>query len=250
ELRRNRVDAVDPEFLERALADADRLSAGPDRGSDPMLRRAIEECRRLLPRKPAAAIEARIDSGGGEPDAVLAERVRMRRNTCLQNITRARRLLADCLRRRGIDLALELAWPNAGRWAERRPEPGDRAGTRPCAPTRPGPTSTRRGASRCTRSRGCSGGSKRPSTRKDSRPPHARSSDASAAELPVVCLTLVAGLLVESAARRGGGGPAGPWGPPDFSPSNPLGRPKLLPACPGSINLQRSPKPPQLNGRH
>jgi hypothetical protein len=33
----------------------------------------------------------------------------MRLNTFLQNIVRARRLLADCLRRRGIDLAVELA---------------------------------------------------------------------------------------------------------------------------------------------
>src|SRR5262252_3278068 len=59
ELRRNRIDLVDPEFLERALADAEKLSTGPN-GSDPILRRAIEECRRSLPRKPAEAIEARI----------------------------------------------------------------------------------------------------------------------------------------------------------------------------------------------
>jgi DNA-directed RNA polymerase specialized sigma24 family protein len=109
ELRRSRVDFVDPEFLERVLSDAPGMSTGPDRGSDPILRRAIEECRRMLPRKPAEAIQARIDSGGAEPDAVLAERLRMRRNTFLQNITRARRLLADCLRRRGIDLAMELS---------------------------------------------------------------------------------------------------------------------------------------------
>ena len=109
EVRRSRVDPVDPEFLERALADAERLSPRPDRQSDPMLHRAIEECRGRLPRKPAEAIQARLDSGGAEPDAVLAERLGMRRNTFLQNITRARRLLADCLRRRGIDLAVELS---------------------------------------------------------------------------------------------------------------------------------------------
>jgi RNA polymerase sigma-70 factor (ECF subfamily) len=33
----------------------------------------------------------------------------MRKNTFLQNFGRARKLLAECLRRRGIDLALELA---------------------------------------------------------------------------------------------------------------------------------------------
>jgi RNA polymerase sigma-70 factor (ECF subfamily) len=109
ELRRSRMDPVEPEFLERLLADDERLSPGPDRGSDPILRQAIEECRRMLPRKPAEAIRARIDSAGAEPDAVLAERVRMRRNTFLQNVTRARRLLADCLRRRGIDVAMELS---------------------------------------------------------------------------------------------------------------------------------------------
>lgn len=109
ELRRSRVDPVDPEFFEQALADADGAFPGPDRGTDPMLRRVIEECRRMLPRKPAEAIQARLDSGGAEPDAVVAERLRMRRNTFLQNITRARRLLADCLRRRGIDLAVELS---------------------------------------------------------------------------------------------------------------------------------------------
>jgi hypothetical protein len=32
-----------------------------------------------------------------------------RLNTFLQNIVRARRLLAECLRKRGIDLALELS---------------------------------------------------------------------------------------------------------------------------------------------
>ena len=109
ELRRSRMDPVEPEFLERLLSDEERLSPGPDRGSDPILRRAIEECRSMLPRKPAEAIQARIDSAGAEPDAVLAERVRMRRNTFLQNVTRARRLLADCLRRRGIDVAMELS---------------------------------------------------------------------------------------------------------------------------------------------
>jgi hypothetical protein len=33
----------------------------------------------------------------------------MRPKTFLQNITRARRLIAECLRRRGIDLVTEMA---------------------------------------------------------------------------------------------------------------------------------------------
>ncbi len=109
ELRRSRTDPVEPEFLDRLLSEDEGLLQGPDRASDPILRQAIEECRRILPRKLAEAIQARIDSAGAEPDAVLAERVRMRRNTFLQNVTRARRLLADCLRRRGIDVAMELS---------------------------------------------------------------------------------------------------------------------------------------------
>jgi DNA-directed RNA polymerase specialized sigma24 family protein len=110
ELRRSRSEPMDIEAIERLAGAVDENAvARPDRGADPLLRRAIEECRRKLPRKPAEALQARLDSGGAEPDARLAERLRMRRNTFLQNVTRARRLLAECLRRRGIDLAAELA---------------------------------------------------------------------------------------------------------------------------------------------
>jgi DNA-directed RNA polymerase specialized sigma24 family protein len=109
ELRRIHLEPVEVEVLERAAAAADGLLTGPDHTSDPMLRRAIEECRRRLPQKPAAALQARLDSGGAESDERLATSLRMRRNTFLQNITRARRLLAECLRRRGIDLAAELS---------------------------------------------------------------------------------------------------------------------------------------------
>lgn len=109
ELRRNRLDPVEIEALENIAAAGDEIPPGPDRPGDPMLRRAIDECRQRLPRKPREALQARLDSGGGEPDERLAEGLHMRRNTFLQNITRARRLLADCLRRRGIDLAVELS---------------------------------------------------------------------------------------------------------------------------------------------
>ena len=109
ELRQSRLEPLEIEALERLAASRDDLPPRPDASTDPMLRRAIEECRRQLPRKPAQALEARLDSAGAEADAELAERLRMRRNTFLQNITRARRLLAHCLKRRGIDLALELS---------------------------------------------------------------------------------------------------------------------------------------------
>jgi RNA polymerase sigma-70 factor (ECF subfamily) len=76
--------------------------------ADPLLRRVIEACRDELPEQPARALAARLASGGLEPDDVLAGRLAMRLNTFLQNFTRARRLLADCLRRRGIDVQAEL----------------------------------------------------------------------------------------------------------------------------------------------
>jgi RNA polymerase sigma-70 factor (ECF subfamily) len=76
---------------------------------DPMLRGAILDCRGKLPPQPMRALDARLQSGGLEPDEVLAERLQMRKNTFLQNFTRARKLLADCLRARGIDLEAELA---------------------------------------------------------------------------------------------------------------------------------------------
>ena len=77
--------------------------------SDPFLRGAVHECREKLPGKPALALTARLQCGGGEPDATLAERLGMTLNTFLQNFTRARRLLLDCLRGRGIDVDKELA---------------------------------------------------------------------------------------------------------------------------------------------
>ncbi len=72
---------------------------------DPALRKRIEECLEKLPRKPAAALAARIESAGAEPDRLLADRLGMRPNTFLQNITRARRLLTGCLQRLGIEIA-------------------------------------------------------------------------------------------------------------------------------------------------
>jgi DNA-directed RNA polymerase specialized sigma24 family protein len=108
DLRRRRLEPVEVETLERLAADAGAFTP-PDRWHDPLLRRAIEECRERLPARPGQALDARLASAGAEPDALVAQRVGMRPNTFLQNIVRARRLLADCLRRRGIDLAAELS---------------------------------------------------------------------------------------------------------------------------------------------
>ena len=109
ELRRARTTSFGPaelDGLERALAD--QVTHEP-LAPDPLLRRAIVDCRAALPAQPAAALQARLDSAGGAPDLELATRVNMKLNTFLQNVGRARKLLADCLRKRGVDVATELS---------------------------------------------------------------------------------------------------------------------------------------------
>lgn len=103
ELRRQRMPQLELDELERR-AEADPVAWAPP---DPLLRARIVECRDRLPRQPGRALAARLLCQGGVADRDLAERLGMRLNTFLQNITRARKLLADCLRRLGIDLDLE-----------------------------------------------------------------------------------------------------------------------------------------------
>jgi RNA polymerase sigma-70 factor (ECF subfamily) len=104
------IDEVRRHRPELALAseDAPEPSEAP-RPPDPHLRERIGECRDQLPEKPAQALLARLTDAGAAPDALLASRLGMTLNTFLQNFTRARRLLLDCLRRAGIDVAEELA---------------------------------------------------------------------------------------------------------------------------------------------
>jgi len=71
---------------------------------DPMLRRAIGECMEKLPSKPSRALSLRLQNAGADPDTTLARRAGMTLNTFLQNFTRARRLLQQCLQSRGIDM--------------------------------------------------------------------------------------------------------------------------------------------------
>ena len=108
EVRRTRPGRVDPAEAEAALAAASIEEAARD-APDPLLRRIIAECRDQLRGKPADALAARLASGGTEPDEVLAGRLGMRTNTFLQNFTRARRALADCLERRRVKLDVELS---------------------------------------------------------------------------------------------------------------------------------------------
>jgi DNA-directed RNA polymerase specialized sigma24 family protein len=85
-------------------ATLDALEAPAPALPDPLLARAIQDCRAALPAKPAAALEARLEAQGAVPDVRLADRLGMQLNTFLQNFTRARKLLAQCLALRGIEV--------------------------------------------------------------------------------------------------------------------------------------------------
>lgn len=68
---------------------------------DPLLRQLIMRCLEALPVKPAAALRQRLTSEGLVHDRQLADLLHMQLNTFLQNVTRARRLLGECLERHG-----------------------------------------------------------------------------------------------------------------------------------------------------
>jgi DNA-directed RNA polymerase specialized sigma24 family protein len=93
--------------IEHPTADPPETPIEPSE-PDPVLRRAILDCNSRLPMRLAAALGARLASAGDRPDRALAEALGMRLNTFLQNVTRARAFLAECLARRGI--ALEEVW--------------------------------------------------------------------------------------------------------------------------------------------
>jgi RNA polymerase sigma-70 factor (ECF subfamily) len=100
ELRKQKATPTDGDHLEAALADDAPAPAEPD----PLLRDAIADCRDKLPPKPREALDARLHAAGGDDDAVIAESLGMKLNTFLQNLTRARKFLADCLGKRGITI--------------------------------------------------------------------------------------------------------------------------------------------------
>jgi RNA polymerase sigma-70 factor (ECF subfamily) len=70
---------------------------------DPLLARLARHCLELLPPQPRNAFLARLRAAGAE-DRVIAARLRMKLNTFLQNVTRARRLVARCLGEKGVQL--------------------------------------------------------------------------------------------------------------------------------------------------
>lgn len=106
EMRRLRKEPVELIALEQASASSE--SPQIPKSPDPLLRRLIEKCRLQLPAKPALALAQRLGSAGTAPDSILAARVGMTANTFLQNFTRARRFLAECLKSHGVDLEDEL----------------------------------------------------------------------------------------------------------------------------------------------
>ena len=99
ERRRVRSAPAEPEELERHEPHDPEVPA-----PDPLLRARIAECHERLPRQPARALAARLESGGREPDETLAQGLSMKTNTFVQNVTRARRLMAECLDRHGVSL--------------------------------------------------------------------------------------------------------------------------------------------------
>lgn len=103
EVRKTRARPTDDDALERAMP------ALEPEAPDPLLRRAISECYERLPDKPKQALDARLAVHGHTADEALAAALSMRLNTFLQNFGRARRLLAECLGKRGIAVDPELA---------------------------------------------------------------------------------------------------------------------------------------------
>lgn len=97
ELRRTRPE-LSPQKLAAQIELDSRTQVNPP---DPLLRRLIALCREKLPPKPGQALQLRLESAGAEDDTRLAARMGMRLNTFLQNFTRARKLLAECLRAHG-----------------------------------------------------------------------------------------------------------------------------------------------------
>lgn len=102
EIRRRRESAFDPEAYERAVADASfEAQAAPP---DVLLRDATRDCVERLPARPREVLTLRLESAGLASDDTLARGLSMRRNTFLQNVTRAKRALLECLEQKGIAL--------------------------------------------------------------------------------------------------------------------------------------------------
>jgi RNA polymerase sigma factor (sigma-70 family) len=104
ELRKRRSEPTEDATLERLVEEQSAEPAQPD----PILRKTIQSCREKLKGKPSFVLDARLQSEGAEPDQELAARLQMTLNTFLQNFTRARKLLLECLEKNGVVLGSNL----------------------------------------------------------------------------------------------------------------------------------------------
>jgi len=73
-----------------------------DPDSDPLLMKRIRECVEKLAGQLGRVFDLRLRLGPQIPDADLAQMSNMRRNTFLQNVTRARRQVVKCLEAAGV----------------------------------------------------------------------------------------------------------------------------------------------------
>jgi RNA polymerase sigma-70 factor (ECF subfamily) len=104
ETRRMRAKPAELEDLDRALSATERGVEAPD----PLLRAVLAECHERLSEKPRQALDARLGAEGRVADDELARALAMRLNTFLQNLSRARKMLAECLRKHGVAIDEEL----------------------------------------------------------------------------------------------------------------------------------------------
>ncbi|TMQ73797.1 MAG: hypothetical protein E6K81_02880 [Candidatus Eisenbacteria bacterium] len=93
--RMGRVSFLPPQDLPEVTAD-------PAPSSDPRLAAAIRDCMGRLSARLREVLAARIARGAVEPDREIAERLRLKLNTFLQNVVRARQQLRKCLEGKGV----------------------------------------------------------------------------------------------------------------------------------------------------
>jgi RNA polymerase sigma factor (sigma-70 family) len=100
ELRKRHAEPME----EETLADLAQEQTIEPSAPDPLLRKTIKGCREKIKGKPAEVLDVRLCNDGGAPDQELAERLQMTLNTFLQNFTRARKILVECLEKNGVTL--------------------------------------------------------------------------------------------------------------------------------------------------
>lgn len=83
-----------------SLEEDDADAVAPQALPDPWFRDAVQSCLEALDGKPRQVLQTRLDDHGAHDDRALATRCQMTHNTFLQNLSRARKALAECLHRR------------------------------------------------------------------------------------------------------------------------------------------------------